>query len=91
MYPFIEDKMAELACLVVHNNYRGSNHGDAVLNFVERQARQLGINSLFVLTTRTAHWFQERGFVAADLESLPVSRRSLYNYQRNSKVFIKEL
>ena len=90
MYPFIEDKMAELACLVVHNNYRGSNHGDAVLSFVERQARQLGINSLFVLTTRTAHWFQERGFVAADLESLPVSRRSLYNYQRNSKVFVKE-
>ncbi len=91
MYPFIEDKMAELACLVVHNNYRGSNHGDAVLSFVERQARQLGINSLFVLTTRTAHWFQERGFVAANLQSLPVSRSTLYNYQRNSKVFVKEI
>lgn len=91
MYPFIEDNMAELACLVVDNHYRGSNYGDALLNFVERQARQLAINNVFVLTTRTAHWFQERGFVAADLESLPVSRRSLYNFQRNSKVFVKEL
>jgi amino-acid N-acetyltransferase len=91
MYPFVEDKMAELACLVVHNNYRGSNHGDTLLSFLEHKARQLGINHLFVLTTRTAHWFRERGFVAADLESLPVSRRNLYNYQRNSQVFIKKL
>jgi amino-acid N-acetyltransferase len=44
-----------------------------------------------VLTTRTAHWFQERGFNAASLKELPVARQELYNYQRRSKVFIKTL
>jgi amino-acid N-acetyltransferase len=58
---------------------------------LEREARQQGIKRIFVLTTRTAHWFQERGFISADLASLPIARQTLYNYQRRSKVFIKEL
>lgn len=91
LYPFLEENMAELACLAVHSNYRGTSRGDALLAFLEREAKQLGMSQIFVLTTRTAHWFQERGFVIADLESLPVSRRALYNYQRNSKVFVKRV
>lgn len=91
LYPFLIEQMAELACLAVHQDYHGDKRGDALLAFLEREAKQLEINTLFVLTTRTAHWFQERGFVPADLDSLPVARRTLYNYQRKSKVFIKQL
>jgi amino-acid N-acetyltransferase len=91
LYPFVAEAMAEVACLVVHDDYRGTHRGDALLAFLEREARQSGIESIFVLTTHTAHWFQERGFVVANLESLPLSRQSLYNYQRNSKVFVKKL
>ncbi|MEK8018633.1 MAG: amino-acid N-acetyltransferase [Candidatus Parabeggiatoa sp.] len=91
LYPFLEEGMAELACLAVHSHYRSANRGDALLSFLERKALENGITQIFVLTTRTAHWFQERGFVATDLDSLPVSRQALYNYQRNAKVFIKRL
>jgi len=91
LYPFLEASMAELACLVVHKHYRGANRGDALLSFLEREAFEKGITHIFVLTTRTAHWFAERGFVAADLDSLPVSRQALYNYQRNALVFVKRL
>ncbi|HAI67852.1 MAG TPA: amino-acid N-acetyltransferase, partial [Gammaproteobacteria bacterium] len=91
LYPFLEEDMAELACLAVHSHYRSANRGDALLSFLERKALENGITQIFVLTTRTAHWFQERGFVATDLDSLPVSRQALYNYQRNAKVFIKRL
>lgn len=91
LYPFISEQMAELACLAVHPYYRGTNRGGTLLAFLEREARQLGIGQLFVLTTRTAHWFQERGFIAADLDLLPVSRQKLYNYQRKSRVFVKQL
>ncbi|MDM8558672.1 amino-acid N-acetyltransferase [Candidatus Parabeggiatoa sp. HSG14] len=91
LYPFTEENMAELACLAVHNNYLGKHRGDALLTFLEREARKKGIAFLFVLTTQTAHWFQERGFITACLDSLPMSKRTLYNYQRNSKVFIKQL
>ena len=38
---------------------------------------------------QTAHWFLEQGFVAADVADLPVEKQSLYNYQRNAKVFKK--
>ncbi len=91
LYPFIEEHVSELACLAVHPDYRGQQRGDALLGYVERQSRQLGIRRLFVLTTRTAHWFRERGFHPGQLADLPVRRRTLYNYQRNAKVFIKDI
>jgi len=91
LYPFREDGCGELACLAVHQEYRKQGRGDDLLEYIERQAKGLGISRLFVLTTRTAHWFQERGFRAATLKELPMARQELYNYQRRSKVFIKSL
>ncbi len=91
LYPFPDAGMAELACLAVSPDYRGQGHGDALLEHLEQQARQQGLSRLFVLTTRTAHWFRERGFEPADLKALPNQRRDLYNWQRGSKVFIKPL
>lgn len=91
LYPFVEEQVGELACLAVHNDYRKEGRGDDLLEYVERQARSLGIERLFVLTTRTAHWFRERGFEPGALQNLPVQRQLMYNYQRRSKVFIKAL
>jgi len=51
----------------------------------------LELEQVFVLTTHTADWFRERGFVPANLDILPGIRRDLYNYQRKSKVFVKHL
>ena len=75
----------------VHPDYRDSGRGDMLLGFVETRATRYGISKLVVLTTRTAHWFRERGFQPGDRSDLPARRKSLYNYQRNSKVFYKLL
>lgn len=83
--------MAELACMAVHPAFRGSGRGDRLLHYCEEEARKIRIKHFFVLTTRTAHWFVERGFVEADVESLPKERQKLYNYQRRSKVFVKRI
>lgn len=91
LYPFPDEDMAELACLAVAPAYRDQGHGDALLARLEQQARAQGLSRLFVLTTRTAHWFRERGFEPADITSLPKHRRDLYNWQRGSKVFVKSL
>lgn len=91
LYPYLNDKVAELACLAVHPDYQNNNRGNQLLKFIERQSKQLGIQQLFVLTTRTAHWFRERGFAASDINKLPVERKSLYNYQRQSKMFAKPI
>ena len=89
LYPFQDQQSGELACVTVHSDYRHGSRGDILLKAIEQKARDLGLNSLFVLTTRTAHWFMERGFIGASLSELPQHKQSLYNYQRNSKVFIK--
>ena len=62
-----------------------------LLEHIEGKVKQLGVRQLFVLSTRTMHWFQERGFTKADINDLPVKRKAMYNYQRQSKVFIKPL
>ncbi|WP_290576842.1 amino-acid N-acetyltransferase [Ketobacter sp.] len=91
LYPFMEEHCGELACVVVHPEYRQGSRGDALLKAIEQRAAMLGLTSLFVLTTRTAHWFMERGFRSAAISELPQHKQSLYNYQRNSKVFVKRL
>ena len=91
LYPFAEEGMGELACMAVREEYRDEGRGDALLEYIESEAREFGISKLFVLTTRTAHWFQERGFEAASIEELPMEKQALYNYQRRSKVFIKQI
>ena len=45
----------------------------------------------FVLTTRAAHWFRERGFIEADRSILPGERQALYNLQRRSRVLVRAL
>ena len=91
LYPFAEEGLGELACLAVHADYRREGRGDRLLHIIQQQARQLGLQRLFVLTSRTAHWFRERGFEPGELDTLPVQKQHLYNYQRRSKVFVKTL
>lgn len=91
LYPFSSENMAELACLAVHPDYQGAARGNALLQWIEQHAKQRGLDQLFVLSTKTSHWFLERGYKKADIKTLPMKRRALYNYRRNSKVFIKML
>ena len=91
LYPFADEKAAELACLAVQPGTRRHGYGDALLKHITAEAQAQGLRKLFVLTTRTAHWFIERGFVEADISQLPAQKKSLYNYQRRSKVFVKPL
>lgn len=91
LYHFLDERVGELACVAISDEYRGGNRGDILLEHIEERARAMGLEQLFVLTTRTAHWFRERGFREQPLDSLPAQRQALYNFQRNSKVFFKAL
>lgn len=90
LYPY-ENGMAELACLAVRKEYQNQGRAALLLKHVEKAARAQNVSRLFVLTTQTAHWFIERGFEKSELSELPESKKQLYNYQRNSKIFIKSL
>jgi len=90
LYPYSDDQ-AELACVAVHPDYRRSNRGQRLLEQIEQEACKRHYRQLFVLTTRTAHWFIEQGFVPGEVSELPEARQKLYNLQRSSKVFFKSL
>jgi len=91
LHIFAQENAAEVACLAVHPDYQSNGRGSKMLAHLEKKSALAGVNLLFVLTTQTSHWFREHGFKTTKIESLPMKKRALYNYQRNSKAYSKAL
>ena len=91
LYPFPESRTGEMAALTVSPQTQGQGDGEKVLKRIEQRARAAGLDSIFVLTTRTMHWFLKRGFVQMDPDWLPESRKRKYNWDRKSLVLVKKL
>ena len=77
---------AELACLV-----GGNAVGTRLLDAVASAARAEAVQRLFALTTQATDWFADHGFAQTSVDALPVDRKALYNYRRNSHVLTKDL
>ena len=80
-----------LACLAVSPEHREWGYGEQLMERIFRRAKKTGIKRLFVLTTRTEHWFVERGFKLGTVDDLPAAKKEMYNNQRRSKVLFKTL
>ena len=91
LHTFPDENAAEITCLAVHPAYQSNGRGSKMLDHLERDAYEAGLYKLFVLTTQTAHWFREHGYRSTQVGSLPVKKQAFYNYQRNSKVYCKNL
>ncbi len=91
LYPFPVERMGELACLTVDPEAQGMGDGEKLMKRIEQRARAVGIERLFVLTTRTAHWFLKRGFTHAPIDVLPRDRQRMYNWSRKSQVLVKKI
>ena len=91
LYPYPEAKTAEMAAVTVSPQSQGQGDGEKILKRIEQRARAMGLQSIFVLTTRTMHWFLKRGFVQMDPDWLPEARKRKYNWDRKSQVLVKKL
>ncbi|GIK87378.1 MAG: amino-acid acetyltransferase [Betaproteobacteria bacterium] len=91
LYAFPDERVGELAALAVHPDFRREGYGEALMKEIVARARKLRLQALFVLTTRTAHWFLERGFRPGGVGDLPQQKQALYNWQRKSQVYVKPL
>ncbi|MEO5795526.1 MAG: amino-acid N-acetyltransferase [Rhodoferax sp.] len=91
LYPYPEAHTGEMAALTVSPQVQGQGDGEKVLKRIEQRARAAGLHSIFVLTTRTMHWFIKRGFEQVDPEWLPEARKRKYNWDRKSQVLVKKL
>ena len=91
LYPYPEARTAEMAALTVSPQSQGQGDGEKVLKRIEQRARAMGLQTIFVLTTRTMHWFLKRGFEVVDPQWLPEVRKRKYNWDRKSQVLVKKL
>ncbi|MER1966975.1 amino-acid N-acetyltransferase [Castellaniella sp. GW247-6E4] len=91
LIPYLDEGMVEMACLIVQQEWQGAGDGEMLLRHAESSARAMGARRLFVLTTRTSHWFIKRGFAQGGISDLPKGKQAHYNRSRNSLVFIKRL
>lgn len=83
------DQHAEIYCLAVHPSYRRGGKGETMLAYLERRALMMGLPYVFVLSTRTMQWFEERGFEIATPADLPPERH--FDPSRNSRIYMKRL
>ncbi len=89
LHPLKPKNIGEIACLAVHPDFQKEGHGNRLLKHLEKKAWSLSLNSVFVLTTKALHWFRERGYRKSSIQELPVSKQKTFNYQRNSRVYVK--
>ena len=84
---FYQDGQAEIAAVAVDENYAHMGIGPKLMDNLIGQASEGGAESIFIMTTQTADWFEQLGFEEDVLDSIPEERRKLWDSRRGSKVF----
>jgi amino-acid N-acetyltransferase len=81
----------EIAAIATNPVYGHLSMGRKIVSYLIEKAAKSGMTRVFVLTTRTTDWFEQLGFVEANLESLPAKKRQTYDHARKSRIFALEL
>ncbi len=83
-----DDTQAEIAAVAVSEKFSSLGIGPKMINYLIDRARDQELSQVFILTTKTSDWFEQFGFVPADIDAIPVERKSHWTPERNSKVYI---
>ena len=81
----------EMSCVAVSPALQREGIGNALLSYCLRKAVTQGVSEVFVLTTRSSHWFIDRGFTEVPPEALPPKKFATYDHRRNPKVYMKKV
>jgi amino-acid N-acetyltransferase len=77
---------AEIAGIAVDATYGNVGIGKKLIAYFIEKAARLTMRKVFVLTTQSADWFLQLGFVKAAITDLPKERQKTYNTKRKSMV-----
>lgn len=93
VYPYPENRSAELGCLYIKHSHEGRGYGRALCAFAEEKARALGFNFIFAVSQSAVKYFRDRlHYAEFSRETLPDSRRAALELSgRHSGVFGLEL
>ena len=88
---FYNDYQAEIASVAVDSVCSHLGIGPKMMEYLLDRAKSLNAQSVFILTTRTADWFESQGFIPDEISTLPEKRRKQWSPDRGSKLFRKTL
>lgn len=78
---------AEIAAVAVDESCSHIGVGPKIIKYLIEKAKSINLNSVFIMTTQTADWFEKQGFTPDDISTLPEERRKIWNPKRGSKLF----
>jgi amino-acid N-acetyltransferase len=93
LHQYPELKKAEVASIYVNPGHENRGIGAKLVKYAEDQARSLGFNTVYCLSTQAINFFVNKcGFQLGSPDDLPPSRRDLYDRSgRKSQVLVKPL
>ncbi|HEX3147505.1 MAG TPA: amino-acid N-acetyltransferase [Gemmataceae bacterium] len=93
LHQFPSLKKAEVASIYVDPRHENRGIGAKLIKYAEEQARQLGFETLYCLSTQAINFFvQKGGFQLGTPDDLPPARRDVYDRSgRKSQVLVKPL
>ena len=80
-------KQAEIAAVAVDESCSHIGIGPKMIQYLVEKAKTINLESVFIMTTQTADWFEKQGFVPNDISTLPDERKKLWSPERGSKLF----
>jgi amino-acid N-acetyltransferase len=91
LYPIADSEAGELACLAVNPEYRHGGRGRRAAGAHRDRVRGAGVEDLVRAHDPDRALVPRAWLCALWRGTLPAARASLYNFQRNSKIFEKSL
>ncbi len=82
-----DDGQYEIAAVAVDEAFGHMGIGPSLVEYLVKKAKAEGAESVFIMTTQAADWFEKIGFKGDSLDSLPQARRAKWTPERNSKVY----
>ena len=86
-----ENNQAEIAGVSVDESYSNMGVGPKMISYLITKATEKKLKSVFVLTTKSADWFEKLGFIKDDINTIPQERKNIWTPSRNSKVLRRKI
>ncbi|SMM99378.1 N-acetylglutamate synthase [uncultured Candidatus Thioglobus sp.] len=86
-----EGNMGEIYALAVSAEIQNQGVSTQLLNKVMQKARIQNFIKIFALSKHNTQWFLKQGFAQMKIDELPSNRQKIFNHQRNSFIFFKDV
>ncbi|MBQ9237840.1 MAG: amino-acid N-acetyltransferase [Treponema sp.] len=82
-----DTRQAEIAAVAVDTSYAHIGVGQKLIHYLIDRARKASLESVFILTTQSADWFEKLGFIPAAIDTLPPKRKARWSPNRGSRLY----